>query len=117
MIAGIAYVLYHMRSRAGARTTPTDARLKASVEFYRHELERQRDALRAVWSWYLLPFVPGILAAYVAAAVTRGFSVRYLVAVGITVGVFAAVWALNLRAARRLDGKIRELNAMGEKDE
>jgi hypothetical protein len=116
LIAGSAYVLYQIHKRASGRTTPTDAGLRASVEFYRQELERQRDALRAVWRWYLLPLVPGILAAYVGAAVTRGFSVGYLVRVGFTVCVFAAVWALNLWAARRLDGKIRELSD-GEQDE
>ena len=31
------------------------------LEFHRSELVRQRDLLRSVWWWYLLPFVPGML--------------------------------------------------------
>ena len=59
-IAGTLYVMYQLHRRASARISPADAGMKSCLEYHRQELERQRDALRAVWSWYLLPFVPGM---------------------------------------------------------
>ena len=44
-----------------ARTLPSDLALTSALEFHRVQLERQRDLLRSVWWWYLLPFAPGVL--------------------------------------------------------
>jgi Flp pilus assembly protein TadB len=114
LIAGLIYILYQLHRRAAAREVRIDDGLRASIELYRLELERQRDALRSVWGWYQLPLVPGILAMCVESAVTAGISTRYLAGLSYIVFVFAAIWWVNSRGARRLDRKIQELKALEE---
>jgi len=60
LILGTAYVAYQLHRKASARPAPAEMGLRNCVQFQRSELERQRDALRAVWSWYLSPFLPGM---------------------------------------------------------
>jgi hypothetical protein len=60
LLAGIAYVIYQMHLSGSARTMPADLGVRSCVEFHRAELERQRDLLQNIWTWYLLPFWPGM---------------------------------------------------------
>jgi len=34
---------------------------QSCIDFHRSELMRQHDLLATVWSWYLLPFTPGLV--------------------------------------------------------
>ena len=112
IIAGILYVMFQLHRRASARPLPADVGLRGSLEFHRMELERQRDAARAMWHWYLLPFVPGLAAGLVVTGIDHGISAT-LIRVGVFfVLVFAGIWALNQKGARRLDRRIQELKAM-----
>jgi hypothetical protein len=111
MIAGTIYVMIQIYWR-GARSLPADAGITASLEFLRLELERQRDALRSVWQWYLLPFVPGMAAVLTMTAIDRGIDGRLIGSGVAIVLVFAGVWALNEWAARKLDRKIQEIKEM-----
>lgn len=115
LIAGTLYVMYQLYLR-GARPVPSDAGVRASLEFHRLELERQRDALRSVWRWYLLPFVPGFVATLVMAGWERGINVRLIISVLIIVLVLIGTWGLNQWAARKLDLKIQELKGMEAND-
>ena len=113
LIAGTLYSMFEL-SRRGANSVPPDMGMTAYLEFYRHELERQRDALRSVWRWYLLPLVPGLAATLIAKGIERhGASNARLIAVA---AVFAlalvGVWAINQWAARKLDRKIAQLIEM-----
>ena len=114
VIAGTAYVVYQLHGKASARPTPAELGLRNCVDFQRSQLVRQRDALKAVWSWYLLPFVPGMAVFLVGlfqftkstteaagrpfqtAAAIAGFS---LVS-GCVALVFVLIWLLNRRALR-----------------
>ena len=79
---------------------------------------RQRDALKSVWRWYLLPFVPGMLvftlgttletaseiplsAAFASGAISLGF-------IGL---VFYGIHALNAHAAKKVDAEISAIDA------
>lgn len=116
LIAGTIYVMYQLTLR-GARSVPSEAGLKASMEFHRQELERQRDALRTVWRWYLLPFVPGFAAALVALGFDRGINARLMISVLIIILTLVGVWGLNEWAARKLDRKIQEVKNLEADDE
>ncbi|HEY1759873.1 MAG TPA: hypothetical protein VGG72_31165 [Bryobacteraceae bacterium] len=111
-IAGTIYVMFQLHRRASAHPLPTDVGLRGSIEFHRVELERQRNAVRSVWRWYLLPFVPGLVSGLVVTGIDHGINLR-LNGMGVFfVLVFVGIWALNQRGARKLDRKIQELKAM-----
>jgi hypothetical protein len=117
LIAGMGYVLFQIHRRGSSRSLPADADLKASLDFHIRELERQRDAARTMWSWYLLPLVPGVVAAIVVAAVDRGVT-RALIVFGVALLLmFVVLWRLNESGARKLDRRIQELREMEVNDE
>ena len=112
-IAGAIYVAYQMHVRSSGRPVPVGAGLTESLAFHRGELERQRDAIRAVWRWYLAPLVPYFIAASAVAAIDAGgIDKRLFIRGAVGVILFVAGWKLNERAARRLDDKIRDLREM-----
>jgi len=111
--AGALYVLFQLHRRGAAASLPIDAGLRASLDFHIRDLERQRNALRTVWMWYLLPFLPGFVAQFLSLAAIEGGINAGLIEFGaIFLGVFVGVWRLNESAARKLDRKIQELRAM-----
>jgi len=58
-LAGTAIAVWQLHRRT-AVDTRDPARLAAPLAMhYRSELCRQRDALRSVWLWYVLPLLPG----------------------------------------------------------
>ena len=111
LIVGALYVIYQLYRR-GSRSVPADAGTRSLLEFHRVELERQRDALRSIWSWYLLPFVPGFAAALVQIAVEQGIGVRFIAMAAFFALILGGVSALNQWAARKLDRKIDEVKAL-----
>ena len=117
LLAGVVYIMIQLRPRGTARSLPADADTRSSVEFHRLELERQRDALRTVWRWYLLPLVPGLAAIFAVAAIKRGVNARLIGSIIVGVLVFVGVWALNQWGARKLNRKIQELHRMEGDDE
>jgi hypothetical protein len=126
MIAGVLYAMYQIHRRASLRSAPADLGLSTCIQFHRKSLERQRDALRTVWSWYLLPFVPGF-AVFMIGSTARQWAahqgslghlvISSLVSPGIVAAVFFAIWKLNRRAAERLQTQIDELESLsGDRD-
>jgi len=113
IIAGTLYVMWNLHERGASRSLPADLGLASGLDFYRLELERQRDLLRSVWSWYLGPMIPGLVVLMVARGRTNP---SRLWPVGLSSAlialVFVSAWWLNQRAARRLQGRIDELNAL-----
>lgn len=129
-VAGALYVAYQLHRRASARVQPRDLAPKPCADFYRAELERQRDALRSVWSWYILPFVPGIavellgsLRSAMASAGPVGTAralertLPFGLPVAVIAIVFYAVWKLNQSAAGRLQARINALEALRHEPE
>jgi len=123
VIAGTLYVMYQLHQRASRRPAPADLGSSTCIEFHRKSLERQRDALRTVWSWYLLPFAPGLSVLVIGSIASQraahpgnlgGLVISILASQGIIPAVFFAIWKLNRRAADRLQTQIDELNALRE---
>ena len=112
LLAATVYVLYHLHARGSAKAVPESLALGTCLEFHRRELERQRDLLRDVWRWYLLPFVPGLLA-FVAPALMRHPEqwTRALPVMLLWPAMFYAIWRLNKRAADKLQSQIDELDS------
>lgn len=114
VIAGALYIVYQLHKRGSAKTVPADLASMTCLNFHRDELERQRDLLRSVWRWYLLPIVPGLVLFLIGHAVK--VPPEHWGAFGVTAAVcaavFASVGALNQWAARRLQRQIDELDAL-----
>jgi hypothetical protein len=120
-IAGALYAMFQLHRRASVRPAPADLGLSTCLEFRRQSLERQRDALRGVWSWYLLPFVPGLAVFFMGTAVSQWTAhpvgmghllMGHGILVGLVGAVFFAVWKLNQRGADRLQAQIDEVTEL-----
>lgn len=116
-IAGALYAAYQLHRRASSEDVPTAAGLDHCLGFHRRGLERQRDALENIWSWYLGPLIPGLAVFIAGTAIAAPIPIRYRVltaAISLAfVGVvFWLVARLNLVGARKLQIKIDELKAL-----
>ena len=61
-VAGLGCMLYALHVKAGSRRVPDGLDGVALLRFHQAEIARQRDVLRAVPYWYLLPLVPTMIA-------------------------------------------------------
>lgn len=123
VVAGTLTVMFELHRRGSMRTAPADLGLSTCIDFHRKSLERQRDALRTVLLWYLLPVVPGLATFDIGSAINRWkahpvdlqhFVLTSLVSPAIVAAVFIAVWRLNQWAAGKLQKRIDELTALGK---
>jgi len=103
-IAGALYVVYQLHVHGAARSVPAEMALNTCLAFHRRELERQRDLLRGVWRWYLLPlalFLAGLAVEQLAGRWAFAAAVAVVCAVG-----FFLVGRINDAAARSLQRQI-----------
>ena len=117
MITGMLYLMVQLHRKGSARNLTSDLGLASGLDFYRRELERQRDLVGSVWSWYLGPLIPGWVVLMVAFARTNPGHLRHFGLSLAGFNLFAAlafvfVWKLNQRAARSLQRQIDELNGL-----
>ena len=117
-ILGALYVMYQITQRGSARIPPADMTAHTCLDFYRRELERQRDLLRTVWSWYLLPLIPGPVL-FLAGLTLEHLAGRWLPAAALMVvgaiGFLGIGW-MNRSAARGLERQIDALRAMQKEE-
>jgi len=116
-IAGALYAAYQLHRRASSEDMPTAAGFEPCLGFHRRGLERQRDALANVWSWYLGPMIPGLSVFIAGTAIAAPIPIRYrLLTAAISLAfigvVFWLVAQLNRAGARKLQIKIDELKAL-----
>ena len=112
MIAATLYMVYQLHTRGAAKTVPAALGMGTCRDFHRRELEQQRDLLRDIWKWYLLPCVPGLLA-FLAVPVMYLAPGKWLGVVPLILlctVFFYGIASLNQRAARRLQRQIDELD-------
>ena len=114
VIAGTLYMMYQLHKRGSAKIVPADLASRTCLDFHRRELERQRDLLRDVWRWYLLPFVPGMVVFVVGLAIQHPAGRWATAGVGLAFCaiVFFLIGQLNRWAARKLQRQIDGLNAL-----
>ena len=108
-MAGALFIIYRIRTRAMPSSIPLDTPQAHAVAAYRRELQVQRDLLRTVTSWYLLPLLPGAAVLMLGQALALAQP-----APALRVFVFFLLFCvltrqLNQRGARRLQDKIDEL--------
>lgn len=122
IIAGVLLLVWNLHRKARAATAPTDASATTLVDFQRAEFVRQRDALKSVWRWYILPVVPGLIVWFIAVAVGIPIKDPVRVAVGLGVMgllvilVFGGIILLNLLGAAHLQRQIDALDRYKETD-
>lgn len=119
ILAGTLYVMYQLHTKGAAKVVPDSLALDTCLAFHKRELERQRDLVRDVWKWYLLPFVPGLFAIIGVPLMhlpPAGW-VRGLPFLLLCVAMFYFVWRLNKRAAASLQRQIDELNLQSRTQE
>ena len=113
-IAGLSWVVFQLHRKGSARNMPAAMGTSTSIQFFRAELERQRDVVKNVWPWYLAPLIPGFVVMTIGYAQARpqpaGLLSALLLDVIVT-AVFLLIWKMNMRAARHLQRLIDELNA------
>ena len=111
IIVATIFLCYRLRTYGSATPLERNAGMHTSVEFYRAQLERQRDLLRSVWRWALLPFVPGALVALVGLARARPELTSRLVVYGVaSLALMVGLHALNRRAAGRIQRELDRFN-------
>jgi len=117
IIAAALYVSWQLNKRASVSSNTMLA--TDLVNFHRDELVRQRDALRSVWRWYLLPFVPGALVFTLGTTIEANADLSIWGALAVSAvqlgfggAIFLGIWTLNIYAARRLDEKIKALDSV-----
>lgn len=122
IIAGILAVVWNLHRKARAAAAPMETSAATLVDFQRAEFVRQRDALRTVWRWYILPVVPGMVVWLIAVGIGVPIKdpVRMAIALGVTVLVvmlvFGGIILLNLLGAAHLQRQIDALDRYKETD-
>jgi hypothetical protein len=111
-IAGMIWVVVQIWRKGSPRKMPGPTGNTTGLEFFRKELARQRDLVKDVWTWYLVPLVPGYVAFNVAHALTVHSWGKLALLDLFFAGVFAGTWRLNLHAARCLQRSIDGLPAV-----
>ena len=119
-VVGMLFMAVQLHRRGSPEREQLSATTSEYLASYRRQLERQRDLLREVWRWYLLPVVPGVLLFAISipleAPLGRNRGWLWLaagLALAVTALVFLAVSWLNRHAARLLE---REIEALASRD-
>lgn len=111
LIAGSAFYAWRLWKRGMPKSLPSDLGRTDSLQFYRGELQRQRDLLRTAWLWAIGPLIPGLalLFAYEIAAAPPAKRLSLIAIVAAAAAVLVFIGWLNWRAAGRFDRRIAEL--------
>ena len=124
IIAATLFAMYTLHKRGGARTMPAELTFRTCVEFHRQELERQRDLVRGVWWWALLPLFLGLIVFSLgrlqeqalmkpnASAHSGAIVINLVLGMVVPALMFVGLWWLNHRAANKLQQRIDALDAL-----
>jgi hypothetical protein len=112
VVLGTCYVVWKLYTRGSTRAMPASLAARDCLDFHRSELVRQRDLLRSVWTWYLLPFVPGVVVMAIGrAALQPDRRLAVLASTVLMVVAFTGIGWLNQRGARKLQRTIDSLES------
>lgn len=110
LLAAVGYVTNRLHAFGAARIMPSDLGVRSCVEFHRAELERQRDLLQNVWTWYLLPFWPGMALILVGATIERPEQWPFAAGTAaLAVAMAFQIAWMNKRSAKALQERIDRL--------
>jgi hypothetical protein len=113
IIAAALYITYQVFKRGSAGAVPPEADLSSLPALYRSRLERRRDALRSIWSWYVLPFLGGLMIFALRVPLAHPDQLRLWPNV-VPFATLCIVWSFAMRkfserAARKLQDEIDAL--------
>lgn len=116
VVLGTFYAGWQLHRRASA-VAPEIAGAMPILKSTRIQMARQRDFLHGIFRWYLLPFIPGLAVMLIGNGQDAAMSANVPIwmrwtALAAMAAVFVAIWALNQWAARRLQRKIDEIDAL-----
>jgi hypothetical protein len=111
IILGTLVMLYQLRKRAAIGTLPTQDVAGTYVNYFRAELVRQRDAVRAIWLWGIIPAVPGVAVLVWGMAEKDPSGFPWLPMLAMFLVPFGVVVWMNLKVARKMQHKIDEIDA------
>jgi hypothetical protein len=121
IIIGTLVVVWNLHRIAGANGTPGEASLATLIDHHRSGLVKQRDALRSVWRWYLLPFAPGLALWFTALWVGAPegekkltFGLGLGMAALLSIAVSGFIILVNLIGAARLQRMIDDIDRFGD---
>lgn len=111
ILVGAIYYIWHLWKWGSAMSLPADLGRADCVRFYQSELARQRDLVGSTWKWAIGPLLPGLALLNTYLIVFPPSSRRFSVVVAVLQAtLMSTIGWLNLRAARRLDRRIKELD-------
>ncbi len=116
VIAATLFVAWQLHRRASAEP-PERAGTRPLLLFARAQLVRQRNALRSIFRWYLLPFLPGMavfMTGTMLAGRPSGPEARDAVGFAVLIALFVGIWWINQLGARSLQRHIDEIDALIE---
>lgn len=112
LVAGIIVVAMQLHWRGGAVAV---RQREPSIGHYIGELRRQRDALRTMWMWYVLPLAPGFVLFYYGLGLAQAMDMTVVVIQAIaTATVLWLVVRANRQAADCMEDEIREMRGMAQ---
>lgn len=118
IVIGTLFAAWQLHRRAPAVAPPEAAGDTSILAHTRAQLVRQRDALASIFSWYMLPFAPGLLVMAFAPIIEGrpmfpGQDARGpWIATAVTAALFGFLWWLNRVGARKLQRRIEEIDAL-----
>jgi hypothetical protein len=112
IIMGSIYYMWHLKKFGAPKSLPADLGRADCARFYQSELARQRDLVRSIWKWAIGPMIPALALLDIYWIVVPPDGRRWFPVVGAVMQavILVTIGWLNLRAARRLDGRIAELD-------
>jgi hypothetical protein len=123
VVLGTLIVVWQLHRRGSAAPPPERAAAQPILVHQRAELARQRDALASIFTWYLLPVIPGLLVMTAGPQLEHGAAglldmPKWLWSrLILPTAVFTGIWLLNQRGARLLQKKIDEIDALTGRNE
>ena len=116
LAAALLYMAYQLHRRASASPAHGELAWQSCLAFHRAQLERQRDALSGIWSWYLGPLIPGFATITIAIAIPlfhRSIAAGLSSFLWIVLPAIGLWWIarINKRAAAKIQRQIDELEA------
>lgn len=119
ILIGNFFVAWQLHRRASALLPPdSQAGAQPILVHQRAQLARQRDALASVFTWYLLPFLPGLIVMIFAPVFDRGPAALadtgwgVATAMAVVSAMFGGIWWLNRTVARQLARKIDAIDSL-----
>jgi hypothetical protein len=114
VVVAVLFTAHQLRLRGATVPLPADLARTSALDFYRAQLVRQRDLLRSVWWWGLLPAVPGLLVLQVGQARSHPELITGHSALGVfLIVVMVGVHVLNRHVATRIQRRLDRLSSHG----